>query len=216
VPPKQFSEPEGIERVLVCVPSGLLPTPYCRRQRLEVFAAGTAPTDEDDYYRPVSVCDATGEAVTPGQAGCAGGVSEQVFAFVPPEAIPWAREAGIALPPLPPYSTAAGRLGASLPQTAGAGQTALRLVSPVDGMVFHVSRELRLDEQALRIEALPGNAVQYVELYVDGVLIGRPGEAPYRVWWQLSAGDHEVRARALDIVGKETWSGTARVTVLLP
>jgi hypothetical protein len=58
--------------------------------------------------------------------------------------------------------------------------------------------------------------VARVELYVDGALVGRPGAAPYRVWWQLGAGAHEVRARALDLTGKETWSGTARVTVLPP
>jgi len=215
-PPKEFQEPEGIEQVLVCLPSGLLPTPYCQRQRLEVFAAGTAPTDDDNYYRPLVICDATGEVVTPGESACAGSVSERVFAFVPPEAIPWAREAGVALPPLPPYSPTAVRFPAGLAQAVDAGQTALRLVSPADGTVLHLSRELRLEEQALRIEALPTTAVQYVEVYVDGTPIGRPGATPYRVWWQLSAGDHEVRARALDLAGKETWSGTARVTVLPP
>ena len=216
MPRKEFPQPAGMERVLVCVPSGLLPTPYCRRQRLEVFAAGTAPADEDAYYRPVLVCDATGEAVTPGEAACAGGVSERVFAFVPLEAIPWAREAGVALPPLPPYSTAATRSAISPPHAVEAGQAALRLVSPADGAVLHLSRELNTEEQALRIEALPAAAVAGVELYVDGALIGRPSEAPYLVWWQLSSGAHEVRARALDLAGRETWSATARVTVLPP
>ena len=109
-PAEAFAEPEGIEQASVCLPSGLLPTPYCQRQRTEVFAAGTAPTAQDDYYRPVLVCDATGQAVTPGDTSCPGSASERVFAFVPLEAIPWAREAGIALPPLPPYTTGARRL----------------------------------------------------------------------------------------------------------
>lgn len=214
--PSAFPEPEGIERVLVCLPSGLLPTSHCQRQRLEVFAAGTAPTGEDDYYRPVLVCDVTGEAVTPGETACAGRVSERVFAFVPLEAIPWARRAGIALPPLPPYSVAAVRFPSNGSHAADLGPTALRLVSPADGTVLHVSRELKPEDQALRLEALPAVAVAYVELYVDGVLIGRPGAPPYLVWWQLNAGVHEMRARTLDLAGKETWSETARVTVLPP
>jgi len=215
-PPKGFPEPKGIERVQVCLPSGLLPTPHCQRQRLEVFAAGTAPTLRDDYYRVVLVCDATGEAVPPGHA-CPGSISERVYAFVPLEAIPWAREAGIALPPLPPYSAAAMvRFPGGGPQAVEPGQTPLHLVSPADGAVLHLSRELRPEEQALRIETLPAAAVRYVELYVDGALIGRADTAPYRTSWQLVEGRHEIRARAVDLGGNETWSGTTRVTVLPP
>jgi 1A family penicillin-binding protein len=237
-PPEGFPEPEGIERVVVCLPSGLLPTPYCQRQRLEVFAAGTAPTAQDDYYRPVSVCDATGEAVMPGDTSCPGSVSERVFAFVPLEAIPWAREAGIALPPLPPYSTAADgsardwlMIGETLPSPPEGGgmdsspdapafrlgsYAALRLTSPADGAVFHLSRELGPEDQSLRIEALPAAAVRYVELYVDGALLSRVDAPPYRAWWRPSAGSHEIRARAAGLDGNETWSDTATVTVLPP
>ncbi len=214
--PEAFAEPEGIERVLVCLPSGLLPASYCQRQRLEVFAEGTAPTDQDDYYRPLLVCDATGEAVEERDTACPGSVSERVFAFVPTEAIPWAREAGLALPPVPPYSTTFDIIAGTWQDMAGAGHIPLRLVSPVDGTVLHMSRELNAEDQALRIEALPATAARSVELYVDGAVVGRFGGGPYEVWWQLSPGDHEMRARALDPAGKETWSSTARVTVLPP
>jgi 1A family penicillin-binding protein len=215
VPPKEFPEPDGIERVAVCLPSGLLPTPYCQRQRVEVFAAGTAPTLEDDYYRPVLVCDTTGKAVMSGDRSCPGSISERVFAFVPLEAIPWAREAGIALPPVPPYATAA----ISSPDSRSApdaGWPALRLVSPADGTVLRLSPELRPEEQALRIEAVPASAAHYVELYVDGALIGRTDAPPYQTWWRLIEGAHEVRARAVDLSGNETWSDGAMVTVLPP
>jgi 1A family penicillin-binding protein len=216
LPPKQFPEPEGIERVLVCLPSGLLPTPYCQRQRFEIFAAGTAPAEEDDYYRPVLVCDATGQAVTSGDEGCPGTVSERVFSFVPLEAITWARQAGIALPPLPPYSSAPVPSPGGAATAPEAGQTPLRLVSPADGAVLHLSRELRPEDQALRIEAVPATEARYVELYVDGEPIGGASAAPYQELWRLREGVHELRARAVDAAGNETWSEPVTVTVLPP
>ncbi len=143
--------------------------------------------------------------MTPGDTSCPGSASERVFAFVPLEAIPWAREAGIALPPLPPYTTAVdttrGR-GTLTPPPEGGGMDsspnapafrlgsseALRLTSPADGAVFHLSRELGPEDQTLRIEALPATPVRYVELYVDGALIGRVDAGPYRAWWSPSPG----------------------------
>jgi len=213
--PEGFTEPEGIERASVCLPSGLLPTPYCQRQRTEVFTAGTAPTAQDDYYRPVLVCDATGQAVTPGDTSCPDSASERVFTFVPLEAIPWAREAGIALPPLPPYTTGrGGSPGAQrVSDSAGLG---LRLTSPADGAVFHLSRELGPEDQTLRIEALPATPVRYVELYVDDAPIARVDAGPYRTWWSPTPGSHQVRARAVDLDENETWTETANVAVLPP
>ena len=174
----------------------------------------------------------------PGDTSCPGSVSERVFAFVPLEAIPWAREAGIALPPLPPYSTAASgsardwlMIGGTLtPAPEGGGMdsspdappfrlgsyAALRLISPADGAVFHLSRELGPEDQSLRIEALPATAVRYVELYLDGALLSRVDAAPYRAWWRPSPGSHEIRARAAGLDGSEAWSDTATVTVLPP
>jgi hypothetical protein len=90
------------------------------------------------------------------------------------------------------------------------------LVAPSNGTVLHVSREIPLAAQALRIEALPAAGARFVELFVDAAPIGRADTAPYRVNWQLSAGTHEIRARAVDLAGNETWSQTARVTVLPP
>ncbi|HZD03351.1 MAG TPA: Ig-like domain-containing protein, partial [Longimicrobiales bacterium] len=210
-PPRPFPQPEGIERAVVCLPSGLLPTPYCQRRRLEVFAAGTAPTDRDDYYRPLLVCDATGETVTRGSGSCPGNVNQRVFAFVPLEAIPWARRAGVALPPLPPY------VEGSTPGARGSAPLeSLRLTSPADGTVLRLSREVLRQDQALRLEALPAGPVRFVEIYVDGALLGRIDRAPYRLTWPIAEGGHEIRARAVDASGNETWSGTSRVTVLPP
>jgi 1A family penicillin-binding protein len=212
-PPAAFARPQSIESAPVCLPSGLRPTEHCQRRRIETFAAGTAPAADDDYYRPLLICERTGATVN-SPAACAGPSRERVYAFVPVEAIPWARAAGIALPPVAPYGTAAG---ASISLTGFApAREALRLVAPADGTVLRISRELRAEDQALRIEAQPAIAVAFVELYVDGAPLGRLRQAPYRASWIIAPGEHAVRARAVDLDGVEHWSESARVTVLAP
>jgi hypothetical protein len=160
------------------------------------------------------ICDATGDPATSAYAPCDGGISEHIYAFVPLEAIPWARQAGVALPPISPYTTVAysgadGHLSAQ-------GSEPLKLVSPSDGQVLHLSRELRLQDQKLRIEALSATSVVYVEVYVDGALIRRIEATPYRANWQLAPGTHAIRARAVDAAGNETWSDETTITVLPP
>ncbi len=207
-PPRAFDEPPGIERVTVCLPSGLLPTSACPRQRVEVFAAGTAPTAHDDYYRSVAVCDTTG---TP-QPLCPGTVTQRVYSFVPFEAIPWARAAGVPLPPVPPYAG-----GATLVATGvAAREPQLRLVAPADGTVFHITRALRPQDQAAPLEALPSVSVRDVEFYLDGALVGSATSAPYRINWQLGAGTHAIRAHAIAMDGSELWSETTTVIVEAP
>jgi len=210
-PASAFEEPPGIERVTVCLPSGLLPTPACPRQRVEVFAAGTAPTASDDEYRALQVCAATGAVDGP----CPGGTTERVFTFVPPEAIPWAREAGLPLPPVPPYASGAAA-SAAYGNAGPRGAPPLALVSPSDGATLHITRALRPEDQALTVEAQPSVAVRFVELYVDGRLISRTASAPSRTTWQLVAGTHEFRARAVTAGGGELWSATATVIVEPP
>jgi hypothetical protein len=74
--PRTFERPPGIETLRGVLALGLLPTPDCRRTRLEVFAASTAPTREDDYYLRL------------GATRLAEPCDGRVYAFVPFEAIP--------------------------------------------------------------------------------------------------------------------------------
>ena len=210
-PATPFAEPPGIQRVEVCLPSGLLPTPACPRRRVEAFAAGTAPTATDTYYRTLSVCAATGAPET----RCPGTTIERVFTFVPQEAIPWARAAGVPLPPVPPYGNAIG-VNAPIGAVPAAGARTLILVSPDDGVTLHLTNELRPEDQAIAVEALPAVTVRSIEFYVDGAPLGRAAAAPYRVNWQLAAGTHAFRARAIAADGAELWSATATVTVEAP
>lgn len=211
-PVTPFAEPPGIEHVAVCVPSGLLPTPACQRQRVELFAPGTAPTALDDYYRSLPICDAIGAVAYGASARCPGPVRSRVFAFVPLEAIPWARAAGVALPPVPPYIDAP----ASSMDSPAPARVPLLLVSPADGITLHISHAVRLEDQALMVEALPSARVASVELYVDGAVLAVAASPPYRQSWPLRPGEHEFRARAATADGTEIWSQAATVTVLPP
>ncbi|HYM14651.1 MAG TPA: penicillin-binding protein 1C, partial [Dehalococcoidia bacterium] len=210
-PMRAFAEPRGIQHVAVCLPSGLLPTPACPRQRVELFAAGTAPVKPDDYYRAVAVCGATGLP----EPRCPGPAIERVYTFVPPGAIPWARAAGLPLPPVPPYA-ATGAIAPAADGGMPAGAPPLRLVSPAGGVTLHLTRALRPEDQAIAVEALPSAAVRWVELYVDGAPLARLASPPYRVNWQLGAGTHAFRARALSLDGTELWSETATIFVEAP
>src|SRR6185436_11606702 len=58
-PPSVFVRPAGIESAAVCLPSGLRPTQHCQRRRMELFAEGTAPSADDDYFRPLLICEPT-------------------------------------------------------------------------------------------------------------------------------------------------------------
>jgi hypothetical protein len=90
------------------------------------------------------------------------------------------------------------------------------LVSPGDGTVLRLSRDIPSGDQALRIEALTSVPVSFVELYVDATPVGRAGGPPYRVNWRPAEGAYEIRARAVDAAGNEVWSPPAKVTVLPP
>jgi 1A family penicillin-binding protein len=205
-----FVRPAGIESAAVCLPSGMRPTDSCQRRRMELFASGTAPANDDEYYRALLICEPAGVAVVDAMA-CAGEVRERVFSFVPVEAIPWARAAGIALPPVAPYASALPVFEVARPISAE-----VRLVSPVDGTSFRMSRELRAEDQALRIEAQPSTNVAFVELFVDGSPVAHLDDAPYRSAWLITIGEHTVRARAVGRDGAEHWSVEARITVLAP
>jgi membrane peptidoglycan carboxypeptidase len=64
-PPWDFPTPDGLKKVTVCQPSGLLATANCPTPTADWFIAGTAPTREDDWYHPIRVCTTDGLLVTP-------------------------------------------------------------------------------------------------------------------------------------------------------
>ena len=100
-----FEQPPGIEKAKVCVPSGLLPTPYCGKTIEDIFVKNSLPTEKDNWWQPFKIDIRTGllaTEMTPPQF-----VQERVFLVLPPElsgfdkqqALEWAAALGVSLPP---------------------------------------------------------------------------------------------------------------------
>lgn len=207
-PPRPFARPPGLVQVEVCLPSGMKPTDTCARRRLEWFKAGTEPHEDDAYYRALPVCAADGRPAT---AGCPDGRAvSRVFEFPPAEVLPWARTAGVNLPPLPGYRTDAPTTGSG----PGHGPAAVRLTQPEPGLTVRITRSLPADVQALPIEALvTGPPPDVVRIEVDGAPLVIFRAPPYRLTWRLAAGTHRVRAVAVKD-GVDTAADEVQFTVL--
>jgi membrane carboxypeptidase/penicillin-binding protein PbpC len=89
--------PPGITMLPVCDPSGMLPTSECPTIVNEIFLAGNEPAQFDTLYRKVQINRETGllaTVFTPPEL-----VEERVYLSLPPEAMEWARQSGLSLPP---------------------------------------------------------------------------------------------------------------------
>jgi penicillin-binding protein 1C len=96
---KWYSRPPGIIDKVVCLPSGLLPTPSCpgSSQRNEIFIAGTEPKVQDNIWQVFEIDAATGQlatAATPAEQR-----QLRSYQILPVEAADWVRDSGIAQPP---------------------------------------------------------------------------------------------------------------------
>jgi membrane carboxypeptidase/penicillin-binding protein len=92
-----WQEPIGISHVVVCDPSGLLPTADCPATVTEIFLPGNEPVQSDNLYRTYLINSQTGRLATvytPPEF-----VEERVYLVVPPKASDWAADAGIQIPP---------------------------------------------------------------------------------------------------------------------
>ncbi len=211
-PPQDFPRPDGLVDVEICEPTGLRPGPWCLQPRREVFAAGTEPTASETYYRALPVCATTGNLAT---ASCPPERQVQrVFIFPPPEAIPWAREAG--LPLAPTAAILADWAATSAPDGLDGGVPRLILVSPEPEATTEISGEIPREHQGLEVEAVAAGAWRpaVVELYEDGQVLASLDEAPYRTRWPLAEGTHTFQATAYDEQGSKVTSQSVRVTVL--
>lgn len=98
LPVQGWEEPPGIQRVRVCVPSGLLPTPDCPSTTVGLFLAGKAPTQQDNVYQAFEINPNTGKrasACTPPDQ-----MQRVVYQVFPSYAADWVRDQGLPQPPL--------------------------------------------------------------------------------------------------------------------
>jgi hypothetical protein len=92
-----WSAPAGLSTVDVCDPSGMLPTAACPAVVGEMFLSGNEPTSADNLYRVIEVNRETGRLATvftPLEQ-----IEQRTYMIVPPEALDWARMAGLPVPP---------------------------------------------------------------------------------------------------------------------
>ncbi len=97
MPVQEFVTPSGISKLQVCDPSGKLVTPLCQTIVQEVFLAGNEPTQPDDLYQKYYINRETGLLATIFTDSDL--VDEKIYLMVPPEAVDWAKAAGLPMPP---------------------------------------------------------------------------------------------------------------------
>jgi len=89
--------PDGVTQVIVCDPSGQLPTEDCPNRVTELFLTGNEPTSHDTLYQSFEINRETGllaTVFTPLEL-----IEDETFMIVPPEALDWAEAAGLSAPP---------------------------------------------------------------------------------------------------------------------
>ncbi len=95
--PDGWKLPDGVLRLRVCDPSGLLPTAACPNLADEVFLEGFQPTQADSLYESYSINRETGLLATVFTAPQL--IEQRVYMRVPPEAQSWANSGPLNKPP---------------------------------------------------------------------------------------------------------------------
>ena len=186
-PPPAFERPAAIVEELICSPSGLLPTRWCPRTRLERFIRGTEPTRPDDQFQPVTIDLATGlradESTPPARR------AERVFRVLPPEYHDWMVSRGLPLIP-PAAATDAG--GTAL---AARDAAPLVLTGPVSHTAYQIHPGVPRASQRIEVAGYAdGGAWAELRLVVDGRVVAQAGGAQrLRAWWVLEPGEHRFR-----------------------
>lgn len=183
-PEETFDRPPGLARVEVCALSGLLPTSACPNRKLEWFIEGTQPTEKDTFYRLVEVDTTSGrlaDASTPPER------RRQVLALnLPPQAQNWARQRKLLLWDDLMRSTAT--------PTVAEAQPSIHILYPPANSVFYRSSSLPQETQNMQVEIGGSAGLQQVMLWMDGTQIAQIGEPPFRFWWRLTPGQHQLWA----------------------
>ena len=232
-PVREFERPDGLVEVEVCALSGLLPEPDCPHRVTELFLTGTEPAETCAMHQRIAVDRATGlraTADTPPDR-----IVERVYTILPPEAQEWGRQQGIQEAPLSEPPAASYQLsGVSGRETSNPSPEGdlrkskttilgeakdqnprLVMVGPDAGSVYQLDPALRRESQRIVVSAVPGNGVALAEvvLYVDGRPLARFRAPPYRVMWQLEAGQHRFWAEGVDAGGNRIRSEEVGVRV---
>lgn len=206
-PELPFERPSGVTQAEVCATSGLLPTQYCPKNRIEWFLRGTVPNTVDDLYQPFTIDRRTGllaDESTPPEYR-----QERVYLVLPQEARAWGIRNGIQPPPV------------ALDQVAR-NVSDLRLLTPDPYTVFQISPLIPRDAQRVKLSVAVPPGTRRVEYWLDDGTtqrqIGAEQDEPWWVWWALEQGNFRLWARATLADGTVTNSPPIQfeVTVYIP
>ncbi len=207
LPEKTFTQPEGITSAEICTFSGLLPTDACLYRKTEWFIEGTQPVDYDTFYRWVSVDSRTGALTqidTPKEYR-----QDWLAIDLPLEAQHWAQAQGLRL-----FSDLVKPENSKEPGIKEQDFQILRIISPASGSQYHLTSFAELKSQQILIEAAADVAqLLEVEIYLDDQLIWKSSQAPFRTWWILEAGSHQIWASGILEDGRRITSDPVQITV---
>lgn len=205
LPVRWFDRPPGLMRVEVCALSGMLPSPACPQTRAEWFLEGTQPVQPDTWHRRVRVDALTGRPASPDTPRER--VVERVMLDLPVPLREWARAQG--WPVLDPAAGADDRASLITHQE-------IAILRPDPGTIYRAAKELPPSVQRvpLEVQVDAPNVMAVDVALATGEVIARFDRAPYRAFWQLSAGQHTLVARAHLRDGRIITSEPVRITVL--
>ncbi|HUV94205.1 MAG TPA: PBP1A family penicillin-binding protein [Anaerolineae bacterium] len=201
--PRPFPRPPGLLEVVVCAESGQLPGPACTHRKKEIFLPENAPVDTCQMHRLVALDAATGEVAA---SDCP--PERRVYrrlTYWPPEALLWAEEEGLPLPPsvaeahrVAPQpidvqgDAGRGPLAATDAETASSG---LNLASPFPNSSYLIAPDIPSSFQRIEIAAVcaPELGLSDLSLWIDGQRWHTWHGPPYRVFWTLVPGSHTFR-----------------------
>jgi membrane carboxypeptidase/penicillin-binding protein PbpC len=190
--PPPFARPPEIVEVLICAPSGLLPSRACPRTRRERFIRGSEPTEMDDQFEEIAIDRATGlrtDAQTPAER-----VAQLTYWQLPAEYRDWMVGQGIPLPP-PVQRGECGAEGEPCPAHAVAVDATAPLVlsAPTSNIAYQLHPGLPREHQQIEIAGYVVDGAPWAELrlVLNGVALQTAREANrLHTWWLLTPGEH--------------------------
>jgi 1A family penicillin-binding protein len=202
LPPHPFERPANIVEVRICAEGGGLPGPHCPATRLERFVAGTQPTRPNNTHVALTVDQARNCRVV--GAYPANRTTTRVYRLLPPEAEPWAIEAGIPRPPTRQCPPQAGDIAqASYAPVAPPvdTQAAPALLEPAPGAMFALSNDIPRAHQRIELHARAGTPGGALTILIDGAQVAHFTGPPYRVLWEPTPGTHRAVVEVRDATG---------------
>ncbi len=201
-----FQQPEGFVQVEICALSGLLPSEVCPYRKLEWFIENTQPSGEDHYYRVVTVDSGTGVLLPEGAAAV--NSSEILVLDLPDQARQWAHSQGLVL-----LKDLVKDSDSQSLQSAPLTTPGLSIASPANGSQYYLSTFTDRASQRIMVEVSGTLHLSEIEIVVDGIVVQRLGAAPFRIWWVLEPGEHQIWATGVTQDGKRITSEPVNISI---